>query len=244
MKNILILLISLLSISVFASTVCIVLDDFGYSGYPSRKILMMNNYPFTLAIMPFGPIATKFALAAKKAGFEIILHLPMQPHSKINRKIRKYYLTIDKNKKQLENTIIHDMLKVPGIVGANNHQGSLFTENEKKMEFTIQLLHKYGLFFMDSLTSSKSRATKASKVVGIPILKRNIFLDNIESMEYINKQLIKLFKHAERHGYAIGIGHARSKSLDALEKLLPIMLKKYPDCHLERLSELYYNQKN
>jgi len=238
MRNILILVISLFTFSVFASSVCIVLDDFGYSGYPSRKVLMMD-YPFTLAIMPFGPIATKFALAARRAGFEIILHLPMQPHSHINSKIKKYYLTVDKDKDELENIIIKDMLKVPGIVGANNHQGSLFTENKEKMELVLRILKRYGLFFMDSMTSSKSSVSKAASEENIKIIKRNIFIDNSTDRYSIKKQLTSLFKKAEKNGYAIGIAHARSKSLDALEELLPILIKEHPNCHMVALSELY-----
>lgn len=239
MKNTLILTISLFTFSLFASNICIVIDDFGYSGYPSRKILMMN-YPFTLAIMPFGPIATKFALQAKKAGFETILHLPMEPKSlSINNNIYKYYLTVDKNEYQLEKILISDMLKTPGIVGANNHQGSLFTSNEKKMELVLKILKKYNLFFMDSLTSSSSKVTAASKKTGISVLKRDIFIDNSTDFYSIKKQLKKLFEKAKKNGYAIGIAHARSKSLDSLDRLLPIMLAEYPNCKMIRLSELY-----
>lgn len=239
-KSVQLIIISLLLTgSLNAAEVAIVLDDWGYSGFPSRKVLIMP-YPFTLAILPFAPNATEFALQAFKAGFEIILHLPLEPQE--NTRINSSYLTIDMNKEQIEKVIIANMLRLPGISGVNNHQGSLFTESEEKMTVLLKTLAHYNLFFFDSLTTSRSKAAAAGQNLGIRVLQRNVFLDNASTIEYINKQLRELFSLARKRGSATGIGHARTKTLEAMDNLLPELLMEYPDIQLVPLGTLVKKQ--
>ncbi|MDD2717266.1 MAG: divergent polysaccharide deacetylase family protein [Candidatus Wallbacteria bacterium] len=242
MKNSLLLCISfLLAFQAGAAQVSIVLDDFGYPGYPAHKIFLMN-YPFTLAILPFSPNATRFALQARKAGFEIILHLPLEALSEIPAD-NSTYLTVEMPPDRVERVIIDNMLRLPGIVGVNNHQGSLFTEDLERMTVLLKTLGNYNLFFMDSLTSPHSICKEAARKEGVKILKRDVFLDNTAEEENIRKQLQELFCKAEKNGSAIGIGHARAKTLDYLEKLLPEILDEYPDIQIVPLSRIYQDSK-
>lgn len=241
-KRVILLLINLfLCVLLNSAKVAIVLDDFGYSGYPSRKILTIP-YNLTLAILPFGPVATDFSLKAKRAGFEIILHLPLEAY-KMSYIDNTYIMTaFDKDK--IEKYFIRDMLKVPGISGVNNHQGSLFTENLDCMKMLLSVIKRYNLFFLDSLTTPKSKSKEVGKCLNMTILSRDIFLDNIKKEKYIYNQLLKLYKKAKKRGYAIGIGHARSITIDTINKYLPILQKRFPDVELVYLSDVYKKVSN
>ncbi|MBI4398875.1 MAG: divergent polysaccharide deacetylase family protein, partial [Candidatus Omnitrophica bacterium] len=56
-------------------------------------------------------------------------------------------------------------------------------------------------------------------------LKRNVFLDNEDQSSYIERQIWQLADQARQEGHAIGIGHYRKKTLDAIKKLAPKIRK-------------------
>lgn len=240
MKNCCLLLISFCCL-LQAADIAIVIDDCGYSGYPSRK-LFLSEHQLTLAILPFAPQATDIALKARKAGFETILHLPLQPHEQI--RMNSAYLRVEMSPREIDQVIVSDMLKLPGIAGVNNHQGSMFTEDFAQMTVLLKTLSRYNLFFLDSLTSPRSTTKKISEATGMTILRRDVFLDNLSSEEYIGQQLNQLFGIAVKNGSAIGIGHARTATVESLEKLLPEMLSKYHDTRIVPLSHIYNLHRN
>ena len=64
------------------------------------------------------------------------------------------------------------------------------------------------------------------EIYGVPTARRNIFLDNDDDEEKITKQLMKLVRKSERDGFSIGIGHVKPKTLNVLQKQIPILQKK------------------
>ena len=52
----------------------------------------------------------------------------------------------------------------------------------------------------------------------MPVLSRDIFLDNIADVGYIHKQLQKAVALAKKKGQAIAIGHPRSTTVEALKQ--------------------------
>ncbi len=119
-------------------------------------------------------------------------------------------------------TGLEEMLeKFPHIKGVNNHTGSKFTENREKMDAVMEVLKRRGLFFLDSKTTNKSKASDAAKNFDVAYAGRNIFLDNKNELDYILKQLALVEKIAAKNGYAIAIGHPKSETYNALRKWLP-----------------------
>ena len=77
-----------------------------------------------------------------------------------------------------------------------------------------------GLFFVDSLTSSHSKAYRTARSLHISTACRNIFLDYVPEESAILLQLHKLKRHALRCGSAIAIGHPFSETARAIDKFL------------------------
>ena len=59
------------------------------------------------------------------------------------------------------------------------------------------------------------------KSAGVPVDHRRVFLDNENSIRYIRKQIQHLAKIAKTEGVAIGIGHPRKKTLQAIKQEIP-----------------------
>ena len=115
----------------------------------------------------------------------------------------------------------YDLASVPHVVGINNHMGSLLTTRPPAMTDLMQELRRRQLFFVDSRTATDSVAAATAQAQGIPVLARDVFLDDDPSPEAVVAQLAQLERLARRHGYALGIGHPHPATLAALEQWLP-----------------------
>ena len=203
--------------------IAIVIDDLGSQlSTGLRTIGLPRNGPITLAIIPFTPYGKRLAKVAYKQNNEVILHLPMEPLGE--HRPHQGMLKRSMHRDALIHTLRKAVDDIPHISGFNNHMGSLLTQTPEHMQWIMNDISlNTSLFFLDSRTSSKSVAYETAKDTGIPSLKRDIFLDSIQSIEFVEKQFGKLMSVAIQQGYAIGIGHPYPETLLILEKYLPIL---------------------
>lgn len=203
--------------------VAILIDDFGNS---LRNVDEFSNLeiPITFAILPRLPYSRKIARMAKDSGKEIILHLPMENHAGVNPGPGTILAGMTRD--ELASAFKANLETVPGAVGINNHEGSKATESAELMGHLMKLARDEGLFFIDSFTTPRSTVLETARREGVPSIKRNVFLDNEDSEEYIAGQLDALARKALADGYAVGIGHCRRNTYLAIEKAIPKMQEK------------------
>jgi hypothetical protein len=115
---------------------------------------------------------------------------------------------------------------LPMVKGLNNHEGSRVTQNRVLMEAILGELKNRGLFFVDSLTTSKSVGREVARENGVPVAVRQVFLDNEQNPAYIKGQLARLEKVARKNGGAIAICHPHSATVSTLESELPAMQRR------------------
>lgn len=202
--------------------IAVVIDDWGYS-LNNLDIISQIKYPLTLSILPNLIYSRQAAEELEKKGFEIILHLPMEPKEKY--RLEKNTITVSMDRRSIENIIEQDLDNIIYAKGVSNHMGSRATESPKIMEIVFRQLKKRRLYFLDSLVSSKSVCFDLAKKVNLPFARRDVFLDNKEKPEYIKQQIYKLKTHAGIYGQAIGIGHDRRNTLEALREVMPAIEK-------------------
>ncbi len=77
-----------------------------------------------------------------------------------------------------------------------------------------------GLFFVDSLTTSRSKAYETARNLNMPAASRNVFLDNFLEESAILHQLSLLERSALKHGHSIGIGHPFPETAKAIRFFL------------------------
>ncbi|MCP4642626.1 MAG: divergent polysaccharide deacetylase family protein [bacterium] len=203
--------------------IAIIVDDGGRGDATSDAILALEPV-LTLAILPYDPESTETAKRAKKLGFEVLLHMPMETGSKT----AKYPHTIkaDMDKKQIGTLTEKALAEVPGAVGINNHTGSVFTSNEKSMTLFLELIKEKSLFFVDSRTTAETVGIAVAEKVGIKAVERDVFLDNKPDRDYIRGQFKLLEQAARKYGAAVGICHFRPASAAVLAEEIPRLKKK------------------
>jgi uncharacterized protein len=210
------------AVPVSKGTIAIVLDDWGYNA-SNLPIIEQIPYPITLSVLPNLPYSVKVADALHEKGFEIILHLPMEPQQKMNLEKNTILTTMDSQ--TIKSIIDHNVSTFPYLRGISNHMGSRATEDNRTMQVIMSALKDKNLYFLDSFVTSGSVAESEAFRSGVSFVKRDIFLDNQADAGYIRQQIGKLMARAKQHGYAVGIGHDRKLTLEVLQQSMPEIAK-------------------
>ena len=191
--------------------IAIIIDDVGY---PSENIdeWMSFKGKLTFSVLPFLNESETYSELLHNRGFEIMLHVPMEPISYPKDNPGPDALYIDTPKQEVFHKLELMIAQNPYARGANNHMGSRATQDAELMRWTLEILKRENLFFIDSVTTPMSYAYKLARELGVPTAERDIFLDNDNSFDYINEQFENLKGMAKQHGTAIGIGHFTSEN--------------------------------
>ena len=213
--------------------IAIVIDDMGASPIRTNEIITLKA-PLTASFVTFAPQLDKQVHLSREAGHEIMVHVPMQPHSDIF--VSDDVLTVKMSSEEIEQRFREMLAKFDDVVGINNHMGSEFTEYADKLAPIMKVLAEQNLFFLDSKTTPKSQGEEIAKQYAVPCVHRHVFLDNENNQEYIIGQLEKAEKIASKNGYAIAIGHPKSQTSKALAVWLNTLKEKH--IQLVPLSEI------
>jgi polysaccharide deacetylase 2 family uncharacterized protein YibQ len=198
----------------------IVIDDLGYDSRLAKRFLEIEG-PLSFSVLPHGSASERIARRVHKAGRELLLHLPMEPkgYPEVNPGVGA--LLVDMPDVQFVKTLRKNLDSIPYISGVNNHMGSRLCEHEEKMRLVMQELKDRNLFFLDSRTSSETKAYSVAQQLKIPVAERDVFLDNIQSPRAIRSQMNRLIQSARLKGMAIGIAHPHEVTLGVLKEVIP-----------------------
>lgn len=199
--------------------VAIIIDDMGYDrAIVSQFLALDSNLSFS--VLPYSPFERQIATSAHNSGRDVLLHLPMEPleYPDVDpgQGSLMSFMTPDEMLSQLK----ADLDTIPFIVGVNNHMGSKLTQDASRMRQIFTVLKKRHLFFVDSMTSPKSRCAQAAGILKLKFARRQVFLDHVQDPHAIRFQIKRLISIANKKGSAIGIGHPYPVTLEVLRKNL------------------------
>jgi polysaccharide deacetylase 2 family uncharacterized protein YibQ len=201
--------------------VAIILDDMGGNLEMVKQVKMLRGSRLTVSILPFLEYTREAATELDAAGFEILLHLPMEPLSYPRHDPGKGAIFVSMTPEATVLRVKACLDQVPGAVGVNNHMGSRATLDRPTMGTVMRVLRARSLFFIDSMTHQGSIAADVARSYRVPTARRAVFLDNDNSEASIRRQLDALVRRARRDGKAVGIGHGRPATVRVLRAWLP-----------------------
>ncbi len=200
--------------------VAIIMDDLGRSLQQARTLLSFPQ-KVTFAILPDEEHAGKIAELGHAAGREIMLHVPMEPqgYPAVNPGSEALFVQYDDAEIRRRFDLL--LARIPHATGVNNHMGSRFTEDARALAPVMESLKEKGLFFVDSLTTGRSKVALVANLQGVPTIERDVFLDNVADVTAIGREIRRLEDRARRQGMAVGICHPYPETLEALRRELP-----------------------
>jgi uncharacterized protein len=201
--------------------VAIVLDDLGLDQTRTAEAIRLHG-PLTMSFMTYASGLHEQTAAARRAGHELFLHVPMEA---VDRRADPgpHALFITLPREQIIERLRWGLGRFDGFVGINNHMGSKFTADAQSMAPVMEELRARGLAFLDSRTSPASAGIRLAVAYGVPHAARDVFLDDDQTPSAIAKQLASVEQVARQHGSAIAIGHPHDQTIAALKAWLTML---------------------
>lgn len=209
--------------------VAIVIDDFGYDGEGTEEMLALD-IPLTAAIMPFSPNSTEDCELVQKAGKEMIIHMPMESLTGKKSWVGDKAVFSTMTDEEIKSVVTEALGIVKYAKGINNHMGSKIMEDERSLNIVMSVAAENNLIFLDSKTTPKSVADSASEKYGVPLVKRDVFLDSTDDINVVKKKLRQTGDIAIKKGSALCIGHVGPEggkiTAQAIKDLTPELKEK------------------
>jgi uncharacterized protein len=197
----------------------IILDDLGNDRSAAAAVFGLG-YPVTLSVLPNHPHSAEIAEEARRRGYQVMLHLPMQ--SVGNQKPESQELRPGMSAPEVKTLVNRWLEGVPGAAGVNNHEGSQSTADAALMDELMPILRAHDLFYVDSRTTAATVAYETAHRDGVRSGFRNVpFLDDVAERDAVRQQVRLALRGAREKGEAIAIGHPHPATLEALRELAP-----------------------
>ena len=203
--------------------VSIVLDDMGLNQFHSDWAVSLKA-PLTLSYLPYAKNLANQTQSARAEGHELLIHLPMEPRGTADP--GPGALMVNMDQMEIKKRLARALYVFPGAIGVNNHMGSLFTADQRVMSIVLTQIKSSGQLFLDSLTTSNSLVAQLGDKLNVPVVSRDVFLDDIDKEDEIVRRLREVERVALDKGTAIAIGHPRVTTLRVLEKWLANLAEK------------------
>ena len=196
--------------------IAIVLGGMGLNRGLTDQAIRELPGEITLAFAPYGKGLQKQINAARRAGHEIMLQLPMEPFG---------YPAVDPGPKTLlvkdaadvtVNNLKWHMSRFSGYIGIVNYMGGRFTSQGDGIGYVLRDVKKRGLIYLDDGSSKRSVVPSLGQVMKAPVRVNDMVIDNEVSYNAISSALARLEQQAASDGFAIGIGSGLALTMDAL----------------------------
>ena len=197
----------------------IIIDDMGLDRPRAIQMIGLRG-PLTLSLMTYADDLPGLVKQAHGGGHEVMAHLPMEPVNPKENPGRGALLgKMDDD--AIRKTLAADLDGWSGYVGINNPLGSRFTADRSRMAVVMEELKARGLMWLDSRTINDTAGPGAARAIGVPFITRDIFLDNVETVDAVRVQLELAKATARTRGTAVAIGHPHDATITALKEWLP-----------------------
>lgn len=188
------------------SRVAIIVDDFGNNMRGTDEMFALP-VKITVAVMPFLPTSEQDARRAHERGYDVLVHLPMEPRQGKPEWLGPGAVLTGMTDAEVRERVEAALDNVPYAIGINNHMGSKVTGDERVMGIVLAVCKERGLFFVDSHTNYRSVAGRMARELGLPPVENHIFLDDIHTAGHVMKQMRLVQERALNQRYCVTIGH-------------------------------------
>lgn len=184
--------------------IAIVVTNMGLAEQPTLAAIQDLPGEITLAFSPYSNRLAEWVPAARAAGHEVLLQLPMEPRStEFNDPGNKALLTANSPELNLDR-MEWVLSRAEGYVGLTNLMGSRFTVSPKDMQPVLVAMDQRGLLYIDSRESPASIAGKLAVEIGLPAATNDRFIDAEAARGPIDTRLAQLEQLALARGSAVG----------------------------------------
>lgn len=190
------------------------IDDLGLDRNRTERAIALKG-PITLSFLAYASDLPEQTEAARRAGHELVVHVPMEPILR-PKLVTQTSSSGEPPHAELLRRLRWDLSRFSGYVGVDNHLGNRLSIDPETTAAVIDELKARGLVFLDSRSGGSSALSDAARK-GVPTVTRDVLLDDDVTVSSVNDRLSQLEAIARQRGTAIAVGHPHDLTLDALK---------------------------
>ncbi len=188
--------------------IAIVVTNLGLNAKLTKQAIERLPPAVTLGFSPYAKKLTEQVKAARLAGHEILLAVPMEPIGyPLNDPGEQTLLTTNS---ESQNIILlkWSMARFPGYVGVVPHMGRRFIASRRHLLPILGEMKRRGLMFLDSSIASDGggQGAKLSVVLGLPNVRATGWIDDDPSRISIAARLNQITVATKKAGLGVAIG--------------------------------------
>lgn len=186
--------------------IAIVITGMGLDGDLTTQAIERLPPAVTLSFDPYARQLAQQITAARQAGHEVLLDLPMEPTDYPRQDPGPYTLLTSLEDSQNVARLNWVLSRAAGYVGVTGLSGSRFTSTRQSIQPILLALKQRGLMFIDSRASEQSIAASLARSLNMAWAMSDRLIDAEPSRDGIDNALANIEERARRDGAALGIG--------------------------------------
>ncbi len=156
--------------------VSIFITELGENYQKSYNDIFKIVHPINYAVLPDRKYTKKYIELITKAGYELIINIPMEPIDYPMTNPGKNSIFVKMNQHEINNMMDSFIKDFPNAKGALNYLGSLVTTDEEISKIFLKKLKEKNLYFVDNLTPTSSLAYNCAQKMVLSSYKRSMYL--------------------------------------------------------------------
>jgi len=200
----------------------IIVSGLGLSSDATQRAIRLAK-EVTLSFTPYGTDLEVDVAAAREAGHEVLLDLPMEPISYPADDPGPHTLLTSLNPSENIARLNWLLGRFKGYVGVINHMGSRFTASPDPLRPILRALKGRGLMFVDSRSTSKSVAGDLAGQMQLPSVVNDRFLDHEPTLGAIDQSFAAAEDDSRVRGISLVVARPFPITLKRMAAWLPML---------------------
>jgi polysaccharide deacetylase 2 family uncharacterized protein YibQ len=184
--------------------IAIVVMGLGLSAKATQAAISSLPSSVTVGLLPYASDAPRWLSAARAAGHEVLLQVPMEPFDFPDSDPGPHTLRAGSMSSANAERLNWALTRFTGYAGVTNLLGDRFLTDSEALAPLLTTLSRRGLYFYDSGNSTRSVAPTVAGSLGAPFARGTSELDSIQSALEIDRRLADLENIARAQGSAVG----------------------------------------
>jgi polysaccharide deacetylase 2 family uncharacterized protein YibQ len=198
--------------------IAMVIAELGLSSAATEAAVQNLPGAISLAFAPYASRLDDWMAAARAAGHEALIMLPMEPGNFPSNDPGPYTLLTTLSSSENLDRLDWALSRVAGYVGVLNYGGTRFASSEESLQPVLAMLKRRGLLFIDGWATARTVSDQLASALAVPHAVGSRRIDMEASRSAIDQRLAELEKMATEQGMAIGIGGAYPVTLERVAR--------------------------
>ena len=198
--------------------IAIVVTGLGINEQGSLNAIDTLPADMTMGFAPYGKALSTTVAAARTAGHEVLLEVPLEPFDYPQNDPGPQTLLTGEPARANLDKLFWLMSRFGGYVGLINNMGARFTASAADFSPMMEELGARGLGYIDDGSSNRSLAPQLAQGNKVPFSRADLVIDSNPARASILAALASLEAKAMENGHAIGIVSALPISISTVEE--------------------------